>query len=264
MFIGTIGGLIFGYFLYRAFYNTFKIVEPLNMAAYIFKIYIIGVGTFTFIYSMFDFLGIFYFAGEIQWYRHLPIKPYLIILVKFGIVVTHQIIMSLLFIPLFLSFGVLNGYGVSYYIMSALFVILFPFIPIAISGLMAMILMRFSKLSKSKDLFKLLIGIFSVSIGLVVNVVLRKGLGYDMKYQFAAGIKNAFETGPIGLLDKLMLPYNLYIEGITTGFFSKEIAGITILLTFSLVSVGIMVWIGNKIYIKSTVGLDEVNVKKNN
>jgi len=119
-----------------------------------------------FFMGFFYLLGFLFFAKDTEFLFSLPIPQRTIFASKFSQVLFGEIGMAIvLLLPAFVMFGIQTGADIGYWFRVIPTVLLAPFIPLALSGFLALLLMRFNAFWRRRDLLTI-IG----SIALIVAV----------------------------------------------------------------------------------------------
>ena len=124
---------------------------------------------FSMIFGFNIILNTFYFSGDIEHILHLPIKPKLLISSKFTSVLISESIMEFLFlIAAFLGFLIIDGASISTALMSLIGIITLPILPLVYCGIIALLIMKYTKLIKNKNniLTLVILGII-IAVGMV-------------------------------------------------------------------------------------------------
>lgn len=124
---------------------------------------------FSMIFGFNIILNTFYFSGDIEHILPLPIKPRILISSKFMSVLISESIMEFLFLlAAFLGFLIVTDFNILTVIISIIGVLTLPILPLVYCGIIALLIMRFTKLIKNKNnaLTLVLLGIV-VIIGIV-------------------------------------------------------------------------------------------------
>ncbi|MEG1618958.1 MAG: hypothetical protein RR310_00745 [Eubacterium sp.] len=223
---------------------------------------------FTFVSLMIVIFGIayvlseFYFSKGVQMLLTLPIKPKNIIIGKFTSVMVIECFLSfMLMMPTVIIYGIGQNMGILYYLLSLIVVIMLPILPIAIETLLMMLVMRSASLIGKKDVIQIvMLFLFIVTI-----------LGGEM-YLSSSGMLNsndpmAFVSGFLtdnGMLLRTIIsiyPISLFIAN---GLNTITLLGfLNILALFAITAVAffLMVWVGERVYIKGLLSQNE-NRKK--
>ena len=107
---------------------------------------------FSMIFGFNIILNTFYFSGDIEHILPLPIKPKTLISSKFTAVVISESIMEFLFlIAAFLGFSLATGFNLLTIIMGLIGTITLPILPLVYCGIIALLIMRFTKIIKNKN-----------------------------------------------------------------------------------------------------------------
>lgn len=106
-----------------------------------------------FVLGMFYLLGVLFFSKDTEFLTALPIPQRTIFGAKFAQVMISEIASSaLLLLPPIIVYGVTAGADVFFWLRGALTLLLVPCIPLALSALIALLLMRFNALWRHRDL----------------------------------------------------------------------------------------------------------------
>ncbi|WFD10965.1 putative ABC transporter permease subunit [Tepidibacter hydrothermalis] len=214
------------------------------------------------LYSVFYVMGSFYFSQDIENYLYLPIKPYKLLTGKFIIALVNQYIMELLLlIPMVILFGVKGNFGFIYYLYSVIIFLLFPIVPLCFSSIISMIIMRFSSFSKRKDLFKLISGIISLLFAIGINMLVRESFKVETGANFIFNVieeKNFF----LNIILNIFTQTKLYAYTLTNSSDIHGLFGISGIIVSSLISISVFMILGEILYLKGVVGLNEINKTK--
>ena len=210
------------------------------------------------LYSVFYVMGSFYFSQDIENYLYLPIKPYKILTGKFIIVLVNQYIMEFLFlIPMVILFGIKGGFGFIYYLYSIIIFLLFPIVPLCFASIISMVIMRFSSFSKRKDLFKLISGLLSLLFAIGINMLVRESFKVEAGANF---IFSAIDEENLFL--NIFTQTKLYAYTLTNSSSINGLLGLSGLIISSLISIAVFMILGELLYLKGVVGLNEINKTK--
>ncbi len=215
-----------------------------------------------FIFGIFYIISSFYFATDVENLLPMPLKPRQIVGAKFLVVMVFEyLITALIFLPVLLIFGIKTGAGPLYYVYGLIVFGFVPVIPLAISSVLVMLMMRFTNVSRNKDIFKIIGGIFAIILGLSFNLILQRFMG---------GITT-------GELEQMLVEGNNSLAILSTGLFptagwavqalihNASASGFLNLLLYVGVSfvvyLGLLV-LGELFYFKGVVGISETGSKR--
>ncbi|HDP94240.1 MAG TPA: hypothetical protein ENN40_02640 [Candidatus Aminicenantes bacterium] len=113
---------------------------------------ILGAQVTALIFSIYSMLANFYFSRDLEWLIPLPLKPRQVVLAKFAhILLNHYALLLPLAGPVLVQYGILEGFGPIYAVRLAALILLVPLIPLAVSALMVILLMRVVNLGRYKE-----------------------------------------------------------------------------------------------------------------
>ncbi len=105
-------------------------------------------------------LGLVFGARDTELYAALPVRPRSVFLAKFSMVyLTELAFLLFLLVPIGVLFGTGMGLGWTFYARLLLAALVIPVVPLALSSILVMPLMRLVTLSKRRDMFMLIISI---------------------------------------------------------------------------------------------------------
>lgn len=224
-----------------------------------------GASTVVFIFGITGVISVFYFNNDVEWLLPLPIKPSHIVIGKFLTLLAYEYIILLVVVPGVITYGVLDGAGIIYYLTALIVFISIPVVPIAYGTILSFLLMRFTNLSKHKDAFKVVTGLFGLFLGLGINFFAQRMGRNNFIVNDPQDIQQIFGQG--SLLDKTstiffnskLSAYALSESGTTKGFINLALLILIILLIMVVIYV-----LADKVYIKGVVGLSESSSTKKN
>lgn len=206
-------------------------------------------------------VNVFYFASDIEYLLPLPLKPSLILSGKFTVTVIYEYIIEVMFLlPVLIQYGIKSGGGILYYIYAIIIFLITPIVPLIVSSVIVIIIMRFTNIAKNKDRFKVISGFFAMFIA----------IGFNLGVQKLTGRNN----GDIQQI--IMSGDNSYINIISNIFPSAKFSSIALAnsstsegFLYFMLFVGINVvlyvlflYLGEKVYFKGVVGLTESQSKR--
>ncbi len=114
-------------------------------------------------------LGILFLSKDIGFLASLPIKQGTVFASKFLLVYLYELFILLLFIlPAIIVYGIVAGMSAIFYVKGVAVALLLPMLPLVLSTLLALLLMRFSGLSRRRELF-MVVGGFIITIFFVIG-----------------------------------------------------------------------------------------------
>lgn len=238
--------------------RLFAILQPMGQEAALLTLAILVGQILILVFGLFYVLSAFYFSRDLEFLVSLPARPYEVIAAKFGVILVNEYLTITLVVgPAFIVYGIMAGKSLAYWPLAALVFLLLPVIPLALSGLLVMGMMRLVNVSRKKDFF-ILVG----SLALMAAVIfLQLGL---------AGNRTPEEmikliTGPGGLVrlvgDKF--PPCIWAARLLAAGFSAR--GLGYLALFGGASAGVLLlllWAAEKLFYRGLIGLAEMATRR--
>lgn len=156
LFIIVIASLIPAYMLYLVFIeNLYLGLKSVNQSSAIITLAFSAVSIMILIFSIVHVMSIYYFSTDTSILVPMPIKPKNIILSKFiGMVVTQYIYTLPFIIPIVVVFGTNEGKGLVFIIYAIICSFLIPIVPLSISTILVMLIMKITNIKGKKDLIR--------------------------------------------------------------------------------------------------------------
>ncbi|WP_238883636.1 hypothetical protein [Clostridium sp. YIM B02551] len=221
-----------------------------------------AASTVVFIFGITGIISIFYFSQDVEWLLPLPIKPSHIVIGKFLTLLFYEYIILACIVPAVITYGVISGAGIIYYLYSIIVLLTLPIVPIAYGTILSFVLMRFTNLSKHKDAFKVIVGFFGIILGLGINVVMQR-MGNGFKVDNPQDIQAIFGQGSI--FDRMTtiffnVKYSTY--ALTESSTGKGLINIGLLVLIIAIIMFVLYKLADTLYIKGVVGISESNSNK--
>lgn len=197
---------------------------------------------FSMIFGFNLILNTFYFSGDIEHILPLPIQPKTLISSKFMAVLISESMMEFLFLlAAFLGYLIVTDINILTLIMSIIGVFTLPILPLVYCGIIALIIMRFTKLIKNKNniLTLLLLGVIII-IGIVA-------IGYVNNDSITEFVK-MLASGQIQFIDimNIIFPSTYFlVEAIS----NTNIGAFLIYLLINAFAYIVFMMLADKIYI---------------
>lgn len=197
---------------------------------------------FSMIFGFNIILNSFYFAGDIEHVLPLPINPKMLISSKFTAVLINESVMEFLFLlAAFLGFCIVNGFNIITIIMSIIGALTLPILPLVYCGIIALLLMRFTKLIKNKNN---ILTIILLGILIIVGIIAIGFLNNNNITEFVSSLA----SGNVKFLHimKVIFPSTFFlVKAVAT----NDILAFIIYLLINLIAYVMFMILANKIYI---------------
>lgn len=247
--------LLYGYLTFIAF--LYGSLATINQAGVLLTWTLAINSLVIFIFGVIYITSSFYFANDIENYLPLPVKPRQIVGAKFLTTVLYEyLITAVIYLPLLIYYGINQGVGIVYYLYGLIIFALIPVLPLAFAAIIVMVIMRFTNLTRYKEILKIIGGIIAMALALGINIVMQR---IAMTIE-AEEITRLLETGNNSLADIVagMFPTVRWAGQALLNY--QVISGLINLLIFVGLSVVIYVGIlyfSELVYLQGVIGLSE-------
>lgn len=260
-FIGVViggGSLLFLYTIYLT--AMFTMGKAINQPDIMPTMVILISQLVTLIFGFLWIISLFYFSDDFSILVPLPIESYKIMFSKYLIVLLNEYI-TLIFLmgPAIIIYGIGTGANLLYYIISVIVFLFIPIIPLSISSIVSVTMMRFINFKRKKDLYTIIIStvilIFAIGIQFLANRAPSNGQEYInnillQNINLAKIISRAF---PPSFWSSYALTQYNNLYGI---LYLILFVGVSVLITIALIG------ISQKMYLKSVISGQEVYSKR--
>lgn len=201
-------------------------------------------------FGFFYVLSAFYFSSDLEVLVPLPLRSWEILVTKLAVVLTGQyFINALIMIPLFLRYGLLAQVGMAYVFNAVLVFIVLPIIPLVIASLLVVLLMRFVNLSRHKDKLTLFGGIALLVLVFAFQFWLQSSLGAGDPDLFIEQLFSQAD-GLIKAVGRVFPPSMWAAQATAYANSGKGLINLGYLLLTSLLGVGILYLVGDRLFMK--------------
>ena len=235
----------------------YAILQPLGQETALLTLAILVGQVLILVFGLFYVLSAFYFSRDLEFLVALPARPFEVIAAKFGVILVNEYL-TIAFIvgPVFAVYGVLAGKPAAYWPLAALVFLLLPVIPLALSGLLVMAMMRLVNVSRKKD-FLILAGSLTL---LALTLFLQLGLaGNRSPEEFMR-----FFTAPDGmvrLLGEKFPPCIWASRLLAAGFSAPGLAYLALFVGLSVAVLLLLLLAAEKLFYRGLIGLSEMSAR---
>jgi ABC-2 type transport system permease protein len=240
--LGFLGiGPLFYYYL-RLIRSIYHLLQPMHQQYALLTLGFLAGQLFILLFGLFYVISAFYFSKDLEMLIPLPVRPFQVMMSKFGVILVNEYLtVALLVLPVLVYFGILARAGVMYWVEAALIYLFLPVIPLALVSLIIIVLMRFVNLGKKKDALIVVGSIFLIVMAMTLQFWLNRSTGEVPDSQ--AVVK--FFASPDSLLNKVgsRFPPSIWATKALAGRFSASglmhlflFAGISLLLLVGMVA----------------------------
>lgn len=243
--------------------SSYNSLAAINQQGYLISFILVTASTIILFFGIFSVLNTLYFANDIEQILPLPFKSSEVIFGKFITILIEMYMYALIIVFPLIAYGIMSESGIVFYIYLILVFLLIPVVPMVIAVILSMLLMRFTNLSKHKDLFTMLSGVLMLA-GIVVFNIYNQSSGSNNS---AETITNLMSEGNNSLMDTIG---NVFFTGKLSAkalLYNSDIKGLQYIAIALLISLSLFIVlyiVGGKLYYKSIVGISETYGKREN
>lgn len=236
---------------------------PINQQSAILGLGFSVSNMIVFFFGIFYVIGTFYFAMDIDYLLPLPFKGSQILSAKLVVVMIYEYLTQLIFLaPIIITYGYKNGSSLLYYILGILVFLILPIIPLIISSILVMIIMRFTSVAKNKDRFGIIAGILTIFIGLGINMVIQNNAA---SFSDPAQIEKLFMQGNNSLLNliSMMFPTSKFAAlSLAENSMAKGLLNFGLFVIITIAAISIFILLGESLYLRGVIGISQTASKR--
>lgn len=242
--------------------SSYNILKPLNQEGIILSAAMSISSTVIFAFGIFFIMSVFYFSSDVDTILVLPVKPWVILMSKFTIVLIYEYLTeAMILIPVMTAFGIKSGAGLIYYIYSIIIFLTLPVVPLIIAALITIFIMRFSGFTRNKDRFKTIAQICILFFILGINLILQKlGNGFSN----SSNLSRLLTQGNNSLLkssSNLLINIKYAVESLINSTTFTGILSMLLYLLITAILLAIFIIFSETFYIKGVIGMNQIQTK---
>lgn len=233
-----------------------KTLTPLGCEALGIQLMFHVICLFTVIFGINVIFNEFYFSNDIEFLLPWPLHACQIVASKFTAAFYNENIMQfILVLACIIGYGTGSKMGILNWGLSIIGIITLPIIPLTYCAILSMLVMRFTKIIKNKDIIqKLSVSlIFLLIIALVASIGFLQNMDIDTYVEtLASGDQSVLNAMNI-VFPNVPLFVKMFSKGSLPAFFEY--------ITANVIAVAIMLFLAEKLYFKGIIGLNSSNHK---
>lgn len=217
------------------------------------------VSLLTFFLGIFYIMGIFFYSDDIELLLPLPFKPWQILGAKLATVLIYEYLTQMVFfLPVLIAYGIKDKASVGYVIMGLTAYLIFPIIPLVFASLIDIFVIRSFRFVKNKDRMKTISGVMAMIIAIGFNLLMQN---FTQAMTNPEDIMRIIQQGNNSVLGKAqdIFIVNKFMTLALTNHsdFLYSAANMLIAIAGAGIFLGIFLYLGDRLYLKSVVGLTE-------
>jgi len=211
-----------------------------------------------FFFGIFYTVNTFYFSTDIESLLPLPLTPVQILGAKFTVTLVYEYLTELVFLlPILVTYGIMDSGGPLYYIYVAIIFLILPVIPLAVAAIINMVIMRFTNVSRYKDVFKIMGGIMAMFLALGLNIYIQKLAMATISQDKIGEMLRQGNNSAINIVSNMFPGSKFAVNALVTPGSLIGIINMIIFLAISTCIVVIFMIVGKMLYFKGVIGISE-------
>ncbi len=188
------------YYYFGLLKSAHSFLAPIGQQAALLTFGLLAGQLLVLIFGLIYVISAFYFSKDLDILIPLPVRPFQVMLSKFAVIMANEYLtVSLIVLPVLISFGVLGDKGPVYWLEAAAVYLLLPVIPLAVVSLLVLVLMRLVNLGRRKDAL--------IIVGSLLLIILTMALQFWVGRSSGLGSNSqalvSFFSSPDSLLQKI-------------------------------------------------------------
>lgn len=213
---------------------------------------------FTVVFGINVIFNEFYFSNDIEFLLPWPLRAYQIVASKFTAAYYNENMMQfVLVLACIIGFGTGSGMGITHWILSIIGVVTLPILPLCYCGILAMLVMGFTRFIKNKDMIQK----FSVALLFIMVIALVCSIGFlqDMDIDtyvetLASGNQTFFNVMNI-VFPNVPLFVKTFHDGSILALFAY--------IAVNAFAIAVMLFLSEFLYFRGVIGLTASDNRKN-
>ncbi|MDD3307555.1 MAG: hypothetical protein PHO29_10745 [Acetobacterium sp.] len=248
--------LIPAFFMYVSVMTaTYIGLSMINQSTVFLSIGYILATVLIIVFGVMYILSEFYFSDNMEELIPLPISQRKLIVAKFfSILVFEYIFAGLIFIPILIIYGVGQGMGPLYVLLSVFVFLTIPVLPLSLVTGVIMLIMQSASLKGRKDMLQIVFVFLGIAVIFGVQIWFTSQLGNGDEVDFQL-LMNMMLTSNEGFLNVIgyVMPTSFLMAWALNKITLMSVVWVGALLAITFLSGALMVAIGERVYIKSIV-----------
>ena len=244
-------------------FAAYPIFKEIGQEGLIFASGLMAVSMMILFFGIFYIMNIFYFSKDVESMLPLPLRPSTIMAAKFTVTLLYEYLTELLLLaPIIIAFGIVSKAGVIYYLYSIIGFLTLPVIPLVYAGILNMVLMRFTNISRNRDQFRIIGGVLAMFAALFVNIKSQSFFsGLSDPNQLKAMLTPG-DNSLIGIISGIFPANKLFAIALVNSANMKGLVNILLYVAISILFTALFLTLGESLYFKGVIGISEAKSKR--
>jgi ABC-2 type transport system permease protein len=246
-----------------AVWAAYPIFKEIGQEGLIFASGLMMVSMMIFFFGIFYVMNIFYFSKDVESMLPLPLRPSTIMAAKFTVTLLYEYLTELLFLaPVIIAFRIVSKAGIIYYLYSIIGFLALPVIPLVYAGIINMVLMRFTNISRNRDQFRIIGGVAAMLAAIFINI---KSQSFFSSFSDPEQIKLLLTQGNnslVGVISGIFPANKFFALALVNSVNLKGLVNMLLYIAISILFTALFLTLGESFYFKGVIGISETKSKR--
>lgn len=234
--------------------GLYRLLEPVGLQSMLISLFLSMGVLLVFLFGVMYVISIFYHSSDIEKLLPLPLRPQEIIGAKFLVTLIYEyIFLVVLVAPALFIYGFAGDLTPGYYLLAILVILLLPIIPLCMSSVLVMVIMRFTPFARNKDRFSMISGLLSLFLALGLVFATQSATNFSQEDLVRIIQSGAEEIA--GLTASVFPGTNFAVLTLAAQSPATVLANLALLILLSVLAVILTVFIGKLFYFQGVIGL---------
>ncbi|MBV7272195.1 transporter [Clostridium sp. PL3] len=243
--------------------TSYEFLRSINQEGIILSAAMTVSSAIIFAFGIFLVMSVFYFSSDVENLLVLPVKPSVILMSKFTVVLIYEYFTEVVVLaPVIVTFGIKSGAGLLYYIYGIVIFFTLPIVPLIIGALISILIMRFAGFTKNKDRFKTIAQMAILVFVVGINLVTQKLGKASSNGQEMARLLTEGNNSLIKVSSKLFINIRYAAEAFIN---SSNMSGIVSMLIYLLIAIIFLILfsiLAEAFYLKGVIGMTQTQARR--
>lgn len=232
-------------------------MQAFSQEGYVYSLGLQSASLMVLLFSAFLVPSVYYFSKDIDQLLSLPLTSECIIASKFTVCVVYEyLFIAMILIPLYIAFFMCGYTDLLFWIVNIIVFITLPIFPLVIDSVIIVLMMRFVKVARRKDLYST-VGQFlllAICLGISLSTSSLEEMDANQLAALLMGGNNS-------LLDSFNYIFP-HITFISQSLFMNKIVGFIFYLIVNIVILAVFFYICKLFYLKGAISIEETSSKR--
>ncbi len=240
-------------------YSITSVLAKVNLAWVLPGMFLSLYAMMVFVFGIYYVISVFYYSDENTIILALPFRPVEIVGAKFLQTLIYEYMIGLaMFLPAFVTYGVVTGENVVYYLMLIPLLLLAPVIPLALIAVVIMLLMRVIPFARNKDRVATIMNIVLMFVIVGISLFFSRPMSEEELIALILGGEGGSGLSAMTRLTAIFPGFSFAVDAIT----SRNGLSLLFFILSSLAAAALVLFVGSRVYARTILNFSDGSGKK--